>query len=52
MFNSDFIDSFKEVIVKAENTSEKQLKIRIEIEKLKVECEEAIDLNVLKGSDL
>ena len=50
--DNDYIDSFKEIIVRIKKKSEKKLKLRIEIEKLQVECEEIIDLNVLEESGL
>lgn len=49
---TNYVDCRKQVIVKVKKIEENKLKIKIEIEELKLECEEIVDLKKVKQSDL
>ena len=49
---TNYYDCRKQVIVKVKKIEEYKLKIKIEIEELKLECEEIVDLKEVKESDL
>lgn len=49
---TNFEDCRKQIIVKVKKIDEENLKVKIEIEELKLDCEEMVDLKEVKESDL
>ena len=49
---TNYVDCRKQIIVKIKKIEENKLKIKIEIEELKLECEEIVDLKEVQQSDL
>lgn len=49
---TNYEDCRKQIIVKVKKIDEENLKVKIEIEELKLECEEIVNLKVVKKSEL
>ena len=49
---TNYEDCRKQIIVKVKKIDEENLKVKIEIEELRLECEEIVNLKVVKKSEL